>query len=581
MQPQVGFICQINKHKKINMKRKLLLLLLFTVVISSYSFAQVAANKFYVQFTNKDNSPYTLDNPSEYLTQRAIERRAHAGIEITENDIPVDTAYLNGVANIGVQLLNPTRWLNGVTVYTEDTNLMAQIRALPYVSRTVAVNFPPHSKKRNKFDKIKVISDDGNLAERGNTSSQSMDYGLAFGQIDQLNGIPLHDEGFKGQGMVIAILDAGFSGALTHPVLQYLWENNRILGTKDFVYQSGGVFNDSEHGKMVLSCMGANLPGEMIGTAPEASYWLLRSEQAPHENIIEEYNWMSAAEYADSVGADVINSSLGYIDFDTAIFDHTYNDMNGSTTVVTRAADYASSKGILVVNSAGNSGNSSSFPWIGAPADGDSVFTIGAVNDIDQRASFSSIGPTADGRIKPTVMARGEGATIAVGTQNVSTSGNGTSFSSPIMAGMVACLWQAHPEMSLMQVQEAIKESGSYANDPNDYMGWGIPNFFGADSILTSIDSPIYVDNLIAAYPNPFLDKINVKLNIDSSEVVTLELLNIAGLTIFSKVYAIANQDNIIRLTSEIISLQKGIYFLRVITKNKVAVIKLVKGHKL
>jgi subtilisin family serine protease len=319
----------------------------------------------------------------------------------------------------------------------------------------------------------------------------------------------------------------------------------------------------------------------MIGTAPEASYWLLRSEQAPHENIIEEYNWMSAAEYADSVGADVINSSLGYIDFDTAIFDHPYSDMNGNTTVCSRAADYAASKGILVVNSAGNSGGNSSFPWIGAPADGDSVFSIGAVDAFDQRAYFSSIGPTADGRIKPTVMARGEGATIAVGTQDISTYGNGTSFSSPIMAGMVTCLWQAHPEMSLMEVQEAIKESGSYANDPNDYMGWGIPNFFGADSILTSVDNPNYVDNIIAANPNPFTNRINVKLNIDSSENITLELINMAGLTVFSRSYFITNQDNVIRLTSEVVSLQKGIYFLRVITKNKVAVIKLVKGYKL
>ncbi len=553
------------------------ILLIGTVLNSANAFSQVAANKFYVQFTDKNNSPYNIDNPEEFLTQRAIDRRIKLGIEIVENDIPVVATYLQGVKNVGVDLLNPTKWLNGVTIHTEDTLLLASIRALPYVSSIVPVSFPPTKNNvPNKFANL-YNKDSENTNSRQLNNGTSMDYGFSFGQIDQLNGIPLHDEGYMGEGMVIAVLDAGFSGAETHPVLNSLWQNNRILGSKDFVYQSGGVFNDSEHGKMVLSCMGGNLPGEMIGTAPHASFWLLRSEEAPHENLIEEYNWMSAAEYADSVGADVINSSLGYIDFDNPIFDHPYAAMNGDSTVVTRAADFASSKGILVVNSAGNSGGSPSFPWIGAPADGDSVFTIGAVNLHGQRASFSSIGPTADGRIKPLVMACGDSATIAVGTSGISTRGNGTSFSSPIMAGMVTCLMQAHPEMTPMEIQEAIKQSGSYANDPDDYMGWGIPNFNGADSILTSIENPSYIDGFVAAYPIPFDNKLTIEISNDSSEKLNIDLLSLSGLTIFSETKIRSSQNSKIILTGKLQILPRGIYLLRVSSEKQTSTIKVVK----
>ena len=555
------------------MKRNILFIFLFGIIISSV--AQVAPDKYYIQFTDKNDSPYSIDNPSEFLTQRALDRRANQGIEISENDIPVNVVYLQGVADIGVEILNATRWLNGVTIFTEDPTLIEQIEALPYVSGAIKFNY---SKNFNSDKFIEISTNEINNETRGNNSINSLDYGLAFGQIDQLNGIPLHDNGYKGEGMVIAVLDAGFTGAEEHPVLQYLWDNNRILGSKDFVYKEGGVFNDSEHGKMVLSCMGANLPGEMIGTAPEASYWLLRSEESPHENIIEEYNWMSAAEYADSVGADIINSSLGYIDFDNPIFDHTHGALNGDSTVVTRAADIAASKGILVVNSAGNSGSDSSFPWIGAPADGDSVLTIGAVRLNDQRASFSSIGPTADGRIKPTVMACGQGSTIAVGSQGISTSGNGTSFSSPIMAGMVACLWQAFPNMSIMEVQEAIKQSGSYATDPNDYMGWGIPNFYGADSILTVINPPSTSEKFITSSPNPFTNKIFVTVNIDSAETVSIELINLAGNIVLRETHNLTVYDNSFELKTELIQLSQGIYFLKVVSKNKTAVVKVIKG---
>ena len=552
------------------MKRSLLLTLLIGIVISS--FAQIAPDKYYVQFTDKNDSPYSIDNPGEFLTQRALDRRASQGIGISVNDIPVNPQYRQGVAAIGVEMLNPTRWLNGVTVFTENSTLIAQIEALPYVSGTLKFNYSDKLSS-DKFKEIISDTDDDNTKSRNYKSTSSLDYGLAFGQIDQLNGIPLHDDGFQGQGMVIAVLDAGFTGVEVHPVFDYLWDNNKILGTKDFVYMGGNVFEGHEHGKMVLSCMGGNLPGQMIGTAPEADFWLLRSEEGPHENIIEEYNWVSAAEFADSVGADVINSSLSYSTFDMPQWDYTPADMDGNTAIATRGADIAASKGILICNSAGNSGD-----WIGSPGDADSVFTVGAVYLNDQRADFSSIGPTADGRIKPTAMSCGAGATIAVDNSGISTNGYGTSFSSPIMAGMVACLWQSHPEMSVMEVYEAIKESGSYADDPDNLMGWGIPDFYGADSILTSIETPSFQDNLVFVSPNPFTRRIKVEINIDSAENITVELINIAGGIVFSSNYDITKYHNSFEISTGLHTLRQGVYFLKVITKQRTSVVKIIKG---
>ncbi|MBC8320783.1 MAG: S8 family serine peptidase [Bacteroidetes bacterium] len=552
------------------MKRNLLLVILIGIIVNST--AQIAPDKYYIQFTDKNNSPYSINNPQEFLTQRAIDRRNQQGISISENDIPVNVSYLQGVADIGVDLLNHTRWLNGVTVYTEDSALIEQIEALPYVSGVLKFHYSENFIS-DKFREIKTDAPNYNNNSRNSNSSTSLDYGLAFGQIDQLNGIPLHDHGFQGEGMVIAVLDAGFTGVLVHPVFEYLWENDRILGTKDFVYMGGSVYDGHEHGKMVLSCMGGNLPGEMVGTAPEAEYWLLRSEEGPHENIIEEYNWVSAAEFADSVGADVINSSLSYATFDLPEWDYTPEDMDGNTAIATIGADIAASKGILVCNSAGNSGS-----WIGSPGDADSVFTVGAVDLNDQRASFSSIGPTADGRIKPTAMSCGAGATIAVGNVGISTNGYGTSFSSPIMAGMSACLWQSHPEMSVMEVQEAIKQSGSYANNPDNFMGWGIPNFAGADSILTVISPPSHDDKLINAGPSPFHNHLSVRVNIDSAESISVELINLAGNVVIRKNYSLTNHNNKFELTTEVIPLPQGIYFLKVVTMHKTDIIKVVKG---
>ncbi len=537
--------------------------------------AQVAPDKYYIQFTDKNNSPYSLDHPENFLTARALARRARFHIPVKENDLPVNPQYVDSVAHTGVKILNTTRWLNGVTVYTTDTSLIKAIRKFPFVKSTL--KFAPVKQNQDKFKKESALPV-GRFPVLKAADTSGAKYGAALTQIKQIDGIALHDKGYKGRGMVIAVLDAGYSHVPTQPLFKKLRDEGRILGTRDFVNPGGNVYPQHYHGRMVLSCMAADLPGVMIGTAPEASYWLLRSEDAPTENVIEEYNWVSAAEFADSVGADVINSSLGYVDFDDTTFSHPYSDMNGKTCISTRGAEIAASKGMLVVNSAGNSGSDKAFPWIGAPADGDSVLTAGAVTPAGIRASFSSIGPTYDGRIKPTLMAMGQGDAVANSTDSV-TRASGTSFSSPVLAGMSACLWEAHPTATNMQIIQALKKTASRAANPDNRMGWGIPNFAKADAYLDQwlgVSSPGARNVVLKAYPNPFTTAFTVQVPDKISGPFQLSLFSPDGKRVFRKGYA-RNLRIVVVQAALLRHLRPGVYFLQLVSGGKACYGKLIK----
>jgi len=549
------------------------LIILAVLLFGLQSFATVAPNKYYNPFTDKNNSPYSIGQPEDFLTQRALDRRTTQDISIVENDIPVNPQYIQGVTDQGAEILNATRWLNGVTIYTTSSSVLGAIMDLPYVENVRALlDLNPGIKK--SFFEEEMVGD--KLYETTTRSADELDYGQADFQISQINGKPLHDEGYRGEGMVVAVLDGGFIDAEIHPVFDSLWINNQILGTKSFVNIGGSVFVESGHGKSVLSCMGANIPGVMVGTAPEASYWLLHSEDVKSENLIEEYNWISAAEFADSVGADVINSSLSYVGFDDPQWDHTYDDLDGNTAVATYGGDIATSKGILVCNSAGNSGNDE-FPWNGAPADGDSVLSVGSVRNDNKRSGFSSIGPTADGRIRPVTMALGSNATVAYGDSGVAT-GSGTSFSSPIIAGMSTCLWQANPNMKVMDIYEAIKESGSQSNNPDNQMGWGIPDYALANSILTTVENRDKARlELVTVWPNPFTRSLNIKFNIKTARGVKIELRNIEGTLLYHENLQINGIGQVTDLGWDWQNLPSGIYILLVKTSEGVEVERLIK----
>lgn len=482
------------------MRKKIYLLFLLTSLLYQKQQAQpmLGSNLYEICFTDKNNSPYSVQNPEVFLSARALSRRNLHGIPVSAQDFPVNPTYVQGVLQTGVVIKGKSRWRNSVLVLITDSSQRNAILQLPYVNSLGALN-----RLAAANDTLKFRNDVANpafLSRNQSITNQPFDYGIASAQINQIAGEGLHQQGYLGQGMVIAVFDAGFPGVNTLPVFDSLRSQNRLLGTWDFAGMSNQVFSFHPHGTNTLSCMAANLPGIMIGTAPRASYYLFRTEVAETENPVEEYYWVEAAEAADSLGADIISSSLGYTTYDRNEQSYSTQDMNGYTAICTNGADIAVSKGMLVVNSAGNSG-ASSWRIISAPADGDSVFTIGAVNREGIRAGFSSRGPTADLRIKPDVCALGEGAAISLSGGGTGYA-NGTSFSCPIIAGMSACLWQALPNLHPTELMTRIRLTASLSNTPDTYYGWGIPNFSLA---LTGINelSKNAIPGKPILFPNP------------------------------------------------------------------------------
>ncbi len=553
--------------------KKLLLL-----SISSFLFANTfAQDRHVILFSDKNNSPFSISNPSQYLSSRAITRRTQAGIVIDAFDLPVNPQYVTGVAATGAAILNTSKWNNSVTVdVSSNPNALAQILALPYVQSSVHVGRMAQPTGKNKFQTEKITTTQNQ--QPALRTNGFYNYGMAANQIQMLNGDMLHDMGHRGSGMIIAMLDAGCYNADQMNVFDSLYANNRILYTYDYYANNSNVYDDDAHGSYTLSLIGANQPGVIVGTAPEASFILLMSEYAPSENLIEEYTWATAAEFADSAGADIISSSLGYSVFDDATMNHTYQDMNGNTTPVSKAAVMAARKGMVVVNSAGNSGGGF-WQYITAPADADSIITAGAVDDLGNYAGFSSTGPTSDGRVKPTVAAQGAGAYVADVNNGGAFPGNGTSFSCPILAGLSACLWQCNPSATNMQLIDAIKQSASQYATPDSLIGYGLPNFETACSILASLLNPAPGSGEFIAevYNNPFDNQHPLSFDFysDTNQDYTCQVFDIAGKLIYdSKSTFFPGKVNHVQVP---LFVARGIYFLRIVTDNKIHKQKIVR----
>ena len=535
---------------------------------------QVAPNKFFVAFTDKNGTPYNINDPQAFLTQRAIDRRNAQGIPIVENDLPVNPYYIHQVGNLGVSVLNPTKWLNGITVYATDTSVMAAIRALPFVlhvyKSTGGKKVMPET--YNKFlieSRLSAVS--GKPAMKSANATTAYNYGISYTQIHQVKGDALHNLGFHGEGKVIAVLDAGFLNANWLPAFDSIRTNGQILGTRDFVLPGNNVYNEFYHGTSVLSIMGGNIPGVLVGTAPKASYWLLRSEDVNSENIIEEYNWVSAAEFADSAGADVINSSLGYTTFDDPKYDHSCADMNGHKTPVTIGANFAASKGIAVINSAGNSGGSG-WNCMSAPADGDQVEAIAAVDSNGYRAGFSSVGVDTAGRVKPNIAAMGV-ETVVANSDGTIGRGSGTSFSSPIIAGLVACLWQSKPSVTNYDVYEAMQRSASQYANPDSLLGYGIPDFSNAFIVL-KVDKTMLPATSI--FPNPFTDHLTLQFTCSRDEQINLLLFDETGRPLIKRVTQGVQGQNTVSLEN-LSGLSRGIYFIQISCDTFTGTKKMVK----
>lgn len=444
---------------------KKLVLLVFALNICLGTFAQFTPEdtlKYRISLKDKAATDYSLQKPEMYLSKKSIERRKRQGLEIDSTDLPVCKKYVDAIRKKGVHVLVTGKWDNFVTVSCNDSMLIAEIAGLPFVRSTERV-WRGVAKRASERDSL--------INKPLRTDSL---YGPAITQIKMSHADRLHEAGFKGQGMTIAVIDAGFHNVDKIEAMK----NINILGTRDFVNPEADIYAESSHGMSVLSCMAMNQPNVMIGTAPEASYWLLRSEDEYSENLVEQDYWAAAIEFADSVGVDLVNTSLGYYSFDDPTKNYRYRDLNGHYALMSREAAKAADKGIVVVCSAGNSG-SGSWKKITPPGDAENVITVGAVNKYGVLAPFSSVGNTADGRVKPDIVAVGLGSDV-MGTDGNLRHANGTSFSSPIMCGMVACLWQACPELTAKEIIELVRRSGDRAVFPDNIYGYGIPDLWKA-----------------------------------------------------------------------------------------------------
>lgn len=444
-------------------------LLAFALIFSLGVFAQFTTDdtlKYRISLKDKAATEYSLQKPEKYLSEKSIERRKRQGLAIDSTDLPVCRKYVDAIRKKGVHVLVTGKWDNFVTVSCKDSTLINEIANLPFVRSTERV-WKGVVKKALKRDSLI------------NTPLRSDSlYGPAITQIEMSRANLLHNAGFKGQGMTIAVIDAGFHNADKIEAMK----NINILGVRDFVNPEADIYAESSHGMCVLSCMAMNQPNVMIGTAPEASYWLLRSEDEYSEHLVEQDYWAAAIEFADSVGVDVVNTSLGYYSFDDPTKDYRYRDLNGHYALMSREASKAADKGMVLVCSAGNSG-AGSWKKITPPGDAENVITVGAISKEGVLAPFSSVGNTADGRVKPDVVAVGLGADV-MGTDGNLRRANGTSFSSPIMCGMVACLWQSCPQLTAKQIIELVRKSGDRADFPNNIYGYGIPDLWKAYSTV-------------------------------------------------------------------------------------------------
>lgn len=422
-----------------------------------------------VTLRDKQNSPYSIDRPSRFLSRRSIERRRKQNLPLDSTDLPVTPKYVRQIESSRAVIIGESKWNNTVLAQMKDTSDVLRIRQLPFVMDCKMVWKAPDSiaptALKTKYEESFHEWD----------SVASSPYGRADAQIKVVNGNRLHDINCMGEGMMIGVLDGGFKNVDKIPAFSKV----DIKGTRDVVYPtSPSVFYEIDHGTKVLSTMAIQHPNYYIGTAPKASYWLVRCEDTQTEQEIEEDYWAIAAEFADSVGCDLINSSLGYNDFDKGYESHKLWQLDGHSTLISKSASLAAKKGMILVNSAGNSGMG---PWkkITFPADADDCLTVGAVTDMLTNAPFSSVGPTQDGRVKPDVVAIGSPATVVTGRGSIAED-MGTSFAAPIICGLTACLWQALPEKTALEVMELIRQSGNNKEHPDNVFGYGLPNFWRA-----------------------------------------------------------------------------------------------------
>ncbi|EPR72084.1 Subtilisin-like serine protease [Winogradskyella psychrotolerans RS-3] len=534
---------------------------IFTVLLLIFITKSFAQEDAWIYLTDKPNVSTVLANPTSILTQKAIDRKQRHNITIDERDVPVNEIYISDLkAQTGITVLAKSKWFNAAHVRGTEDN----IKALSNLTFVETIDFANQnlntaSRRASRLNKTEI--EDETIA---------FTYGDTQNQVEMINADNLHLADYTGEGITIAVMDSGFPNVNTMGAFQRLRENNDLLDGYDFVDRTSDVyaFTGSNHGTKVLSTMAAFVQDQFVGTAPDASYYLFRTEDSGSENPVEESYWVEAAERADSLGVDLINTSLGYTTYDNSNYSYSPADMNGQTAYISKGASIAAEKGILVVVSAGNAG-ATDWQTVGAPGDSPDVLSIGGVDGNGDYVSFSSQGGIAQiGYQKPDVVARG-GAAYVVSEFNSIVQNNGTSFSSPILCGGIASLWQALPNASPTEIKDYVRQSASQFNTPDDFLGYGIPDLDLAKNLALSLDEEQLGDFIF--YPNPVKSNLNIVL---PSTVNQLEVsvYNQLGQEILNQVITENSK------TINVSSFTAGIYLIRFSTQNISKTLKFIKS---
>lgn len=525
------------------MRKTLLLLLLIS---SFFSFGQQDA---WVYFTDKPDSATYLANPLTMLTQKSLDRRTAQNIALDEKDVPVFPNYITQIAaSTGITVMAKSKWLNALHIRGSVTDIQ-ELEMLTFVDY---IQFADKTLNNSVASKSNLTTQFQSVNKKLETQI-TFPYGNSSNQIEMLGGDLLHEQNFTGTGKTIAVLDAGFPGVNTATPFQRLITNNLILGGYNYVNQSTDFYTGGTHGTLVLSTIGGYVENALVGTAPDASFYLFVTEDILSENPVEESFWVQAAEEADRLGVDIISTSLGYFAYDNPNYSYTYEDMNGITSFASRGADVAFSRGIICVTSAGNSGATTD-PYVAVPGESITTLAVGAVDADGLYTSFSSIGPSFDLRVKPDVVAQGVQAVVSDPFGNIGLA-NGTSFSGPITAGMVACLWQALPTKTNAEIIQIIKESSSIFANPTAQLGYGIPNYNTALSTVLGISE--MEKEAFLWYPNPMKDVLNIISN-NFSDEMTITIYSAIGQKVLE---AKTTQANISVPVSQ---LPTGAYFCKI-----------------
>lgn len=518
--------------------------IVFLIIMIGSSAMLWSQQDAWVFFVDKENVAASLANPITILTQEAIDRKSMHNTPIDERDVPVNESYITTIkAQNGIQVLAKSKWFNCVHVRGSEEDILA-LEGLDFV---LSIDFADNSLARSSNSSIFFKEDPTTQPQQRVTYN----YGATENQVTQLGVDFLHEQDYTGESIVVAVMDSGFPGVDVNGGFSALHQEGRLLDGYDFVAREDNefAFTGSTHGTRVASDIVGFIEDEFVGTAPSVSLYCFRTEDVSSENPVEESYWVEAAERADSLGVDIINTSLGYRTFDNPAYNYSYEDMNGEVAFISRGATQAFEKGMLVVTSAGNSGAG----MISAPADSPGALTVGAVNAEGEYVSFSSIGPSSDGRVKPDVMAQGASSAVINQNNNIVTS-SGTSFSSPIMAGAVASLWQADPEKTNAEIMQIVREAAHLYPDNTPQMGYGIPDFSEALASL-SIEENNALAQTYSLYPNPASDQLQINI-LQRSGTVNVAIYDLLGKEL--QTAAVVEGT----LTMNVSNLAKGIYLV-------------------